>query len=71
MTQFLAPDNASKVRCEVSQREHRPDTFTGIDPITEKLKAFEGVVQSVEDFGADAPDGRRWRITMAMSAQPR
>jgi len=49
----------------------RRDTFSGIDSITGELKAFEGVVQSVQDFGPDAPEGRRWHITLATSTQGR
>lgn len=61
INQFWAPDNASKVRCEISQRERQRDTFSGIDTITGELRAFEGVVQSVRDFGPDAPDGAAGR----------
>jgi hypothetical protein len=25
---------------------------------------FEGVVQSIEDYGDNSPPGRRWRVTM-------
>ena len=56
------------MRCELSQRERRRDTFSGIDLITGEIRAFEGVVQSIQDFGADAPDGGRWQITLATSS---
>jgi hypothetical protein len=29
-----------------------------------EIKLFEGVVQSIEDQGENAPKGRRWRVVM-------
>jgi hypothetical protein len=29
-----------------------------------EIKLFEGVVQSIEDHGENAPKGRRWRVLM-------
>lgn len=69
MNQFWAPDNASKVRCEISQRERQRDTFSGIDTITGELRAFEGVVQSVRGLWSRRTGWRRWQITLASSSQ--
>jgi ADP-ribose pyrophosphatase YjhB (NUDIX family) len=40
----------------------KPTSVSGVDAITGQLKAYTSVVQSVEDFGADA--GKRWRVAM-------
>ncbi len=64
MNQFYAPDLASKQRCDVSRNEGVADTFSGVDSIRETVGIFTGVVQSVEDYGPDAPEGRRWRVTL-------
>jgi hypothetical protein len=64
MSQFWAPDDASKERSEESQRHRRPGTFSGVDTIRGTVQAYTGVVQSIEDHGIGAPQGRRWRITI-------
>jgi hypothetical protein len=64
MSQFFIPDASSKERCDDSRNARKPTSVSGVDAITGQLKAYTGVVQSVEDFGADAPAGKRWRVTM-------
>jgi hypothetical protein len=41
-----------------------PTSVYGVDTISGKVRFYTGVVQSVEDNGAVAPQGRRWRVTM-------
>lgn len=67
MSQFYAPDEESAKRCHASRDQKSPDTFSGVDAIDGKLKPYTGVVQSVEDLGAVAPQGRRWRVTILNS----
>jgi hypothetical protein len=44
---------------------------SGVDAIRQNVVGiFTGVVQSVEDFGTDAPEGRRWRVTLRPAAWP-
>jgi hypothetical protein len=43
--------------------QHR-DTFSGVDILDEQVKAFTGVVRSVEDNGEAFPKERRWRISI-------
>jgi hypothetical protein len=64
VNQFYAPDLASKQRCDASRDNGVSDTFSGVDAVQGTVGMFIGVVQSVEDFGAAAPDGRRWRVTL-------
>ena len=64
MKQFWTPDDESAARCHESCAQGTPDTVSGVDTLDNQLKAFTGVVQSVEDHGEQAPRGRRWRITM-------
>ena len=68
MNQFYVPDLASKQRCDVSRDNGNADTFSGIDAIHGNVGMFVGVVQSVEEFGPDAPEGRRWRVTLRPSS---
>ena len=51
------------------QRRHESQKFLSrlvITGATEQgeIKLFEGVVQSIEDRGENAPRGRRWRVLM-------
>jgi hypothetical protein len=64
VNQFFVPDLESKQRCDASRNHGVSDTFSGIDSIHWKVGMFTGVVQSVEDFGPDSPQGRRWRVTL-------
>jgi hypothetical protein len=50
-------------RCNRSRDFRRWLAITGA---TEEgqIKLFEGVVQSVEDNGENAPPGKRWRVTI-------
>ena len=64
MNQFFVPDSTSKQRCDVSRNNGVADTFSGVDAIRGNVGMYTGVVQSVEDFGPDAPQGRRWRVTL-------
>ena len=50
-------------RCEESQKFLSRLVITGTTEEGE-LKMFEGVVQSIQDNGDNAPSGRRWRVTM-------
>jgi hypothetical protein len=64
VSQFFVPDSASKQRCDVSRNNGVADTFSGVDAVQGNVGIYTGVVQSVEDFGPDAPQGRRWRVTL-------
>jgi hypothetical protein len=68
VNQFYAPDLAAKRRCDVSRDNGSADAFSGVDAIHGNVGMFVGVVQSVEDFGPDAPGGRRWRVTLRPSS---
>jgi hypothetical protein len=52
-------------RCGESQIHGRAITITGADENGE-IKAFSGVVQSIEET-RDAPKSRRWRVTIVDS----
>jgi hypothetical protein len=64
MTQFYIPDEDTKMRCDKSRNSRKPDTFSGVDALKGNVQMYTGVVQSVEDFGPGAPDGRRYRVTI-------
>ncbi len=64
MNRFFVPDLASKQRCDDLRNNDAADTFSGVDLVRGTVGIFTGVVQSVEDFGPDAPQGRRWRVTL-------
>ena len=68
MNQFYVPDDQSVERCHESRRRQEAITVSGVDVIDGKVKPYTGVVQSVEDFGAAAPLGRRWRVTINEAA---
>ena len=61
MNQFFIPP---KQRCDASRNNSVADTFSGVDAIHGRIGMFTGVVQSVQDFGPDAPQGRRWCVTL-------
>lgn len=65
MKQFYVPDGPSAQRCHDSHRQQESITVSGIDVTDGKVKPYTGVVQSVEDLGASAPLGRRWRVTIS------
>ena len=50
-------------RCETSLQQRQRITLIGTTA-EGKIKAFTGVVQSVE-LQPDTPQGRRWRVTIA------
>jgi hypothetical protein len=62
---FISSSNpeADLQRCHESQRFLSRLVITGATEQGE-IKLFEGVVQSIEDHGENAPTGRRWRVTM-------
>jgi hypothetical protein len=62
---FISSDNPEidLERCHESQEFLRRLVITGATEQGE-LKLFEGVVQSIEDQGENAPKGRRWRVLM-------
>ena len=64
MSQFYVPDVVSMDMCQQSISSRSNVTVSGVDISDERLKAFTGAVQSVQDMGKDKPDGRRWLITM-------
>jgi hypothetical protein len=66
-----ANDSAGDVQlCLASKKNKKPITVTGA---TRKgqVRGFSGIVQSIDDFGPGATDGRRWRVTIAPVAVPR
>ena len=62
MTQFYLSDAYTMRRCQESVADRKAVTVTG-ETGDGRVAAFTGVVQSVEDQGANKPS-RRWRITM-------
>jgi hypothetical protein len=65
MRHFYVPDEESAKRCHYSRDHKTPITVSGIDIIDNKPKLYPRVVvQSVEDYGASARRGRRWRVTI-------
>lgn len=64
MNQFYVPDGEPVKRCHDSRHHQKSITVSGVDAIDGKVKPYTGMVQSVEDFGASAPMGRRWRVTI-------
>jgi hypothetical protein len=62
---FISSSNpeADLQRCHESQRFLSRLVITGATEQGE-IKLFEGVVQSIEDHGENAPTGRRWRVMM-------
>jgi hypothetical protein len=64
LSQFFVPDVQSATRCEESCATVKSITVTGVDALDGKVKAYTGVVQSVEDHGESKPLSQRWRVTM-------
>ena len=64
MSQFYVPDAYSMRRCERSRNRAESVAVSGVDFIDGRVRLYRGIVQSVEDNGGGAPDGRRWRVTM-------
>jgi hypothetical protein len=65
MRHFYLPDEESAKRGHYSRDHKAPVTVSGVDVIDNKPKRYTGVVvQSVEDHGATAPRGQRWRVTI-------
>jgi multicopper oxidase len=62
---FISSDNfeTDLQRCHESQKFLSRLVITGATEQGE-IKLFEGVVQSIEDHGENAPTGRRWRVMM-------
>jgi hypothetical protein len=62
---FISSDNPEidLQRCHESQKFLSRLVITGATERGE-IKLFEGVVQSIEDQGENAPKGRRWRVLM-------
>jgi hypothetical protein len=50
-------------RCDESRKFLSRLVITGATEQGE-IKMFEGVVESIEDYGENAPHGTRWRVTM-------
>jgi hypothetical protein len=67
MNQFYVPDGPSAQRCHDSRDQQKSITISGVDSTDGQVKPYTGVVQSVEDFGASATLGRKWRVTMRVS----
>ena len=65
MKQFYVPEGEAVKRCHDSRDQQKPITVSGVDATDGKVKPYTGVVSSVEDLGASAPLGRRWRVTIA------
>jgi len=66
MTTFFissANPEADLQRCDESRRFLSRLVITGATDQGE-IKMFEGVVQSIEDYGDNSSLGRRWRVTM-------
>jgi hypothetical protein len=64
-TKFFVPDKESKERAEKSRDEQKLEVFTGIVDGEIKPKIFTGIVQMVEDKGAEAHRGRRYLVTIS------
>jgi hypothetical protein len=64
MSQFFVPDVESMRRCEWSRNHTKTVAVSGVDFMDGRVRLYRGIVQSVEDNGGGAPDGRRWRVTM-------
>jgi len=64
-TFFISSDNPETdlQRCHESRKFLSRLVITGATEQGE-IKLFEGVVQSIEDHGENAPKGRRWRVLM-------
>jgi hypothetical protein len=62
---FISSTNpeADLQRCDESRKFLSRLVITGATQQGE-IKMFEGVVQSIEDYGDNSPPGRRWRVTM-------
>jgi hypothetical protein len=62
---FISSDNPETdlQRCHESQKFLSRPVITGANEQGE-IKLFEGVVESIEDQGENAPKGRRWRVLM-------
>ena len=65
MKQFYVPEGEALKRCHDSYDQQKRITVSGVDATDDKVKPHTGVVQLVEDLGASAPLGRRWRVTIA------
>ena len=50
--------------CLASKKNKKPITVTGA-ATKGQLRDFSGIVQSIDDFGPGATEGRRWRVTLA------
>lgn len=64
MSQFYVPDADSMDRCQQSIKSRSNVTVSGVDISDERVKAFTGAVQSIQDMGKDKSESRRWLITM-------
>jgi hypothetical protein len=62
-TKFFVPDKESKERAEKSRDEQKFDH--GVVDGEIKPKVFAGIVQMVEDKGAEAHRGRRYLVTIS------
>jgi hypothetical protein len=51
-------------RNAVTRLEKKLITVSGVDVPDGTVKSYTGIVQSVEDHGPSAPQGRRWRVSM-------
>jgi len=62
---FISSDNLEidLQRCHESQKFLSRLVITGATEQGE-IKMFEGVVESIEDQGENAPKGRRWRVLL-------
>jgi len=66
MVQFSIHSESDRERCQDSIARRIPITISGTTPDCE-IRAFTGVVQSVEDYGVKTGPWR-WRVTMRESA---
>ena len=63
MDQFYAPNKVVADWCLRACDEKKPVTVSGVDCLEGKVKAYHGVVRSVEDRGP-SKQSRRWRVTI-------
>jgi hypothetical protein len=65
---FISSTNpeADLQRCDESRKFLSRLVITGATQQGE-IKMFEGVVQSIEDYGDNSPPGRRWRVTLVIA----
>jgi hypothetical protein len=60
---FYVGSSDGAERCGESLRVGRPISIEGEDPLTGRIKPYEGVVLAVEPLTGEDP-GERWRVAI-------